>query len=353
VPPLVNSVGTVASNPIEKANLFASLFACNSTLDDQGKQPPLFAHPLSLMSAVKFTSRKTRSFLLKLDTSKSSGPDGIPAVVLKRCAPELAPVLSKLFRLSYNCGTCPSSWKLADVLPIPKKGRHSDPTNYRPISITSLLCKVMESLVSEQLLDFLETSKLFSDRQYGFRKARSAGDMLAYVTHLWSGILDGHGEAPIVSLDISKAFDRVWHRCLFVKLRHFGIDPSLISWIESFLCNRSIAVRLDGFISERHFVNSGVPQGSVLAPTLFLIFINDLLSLTGNPIHTYADDSTLHSCLKRSTVVYRGQASAELNLDLTAIVDWGKNNLVEFNSRKTHLVLMSRRTDVSDFPAIV
>ena len=118
--------------------------------------------------------------LLQLNTSKCSGPDGIPAIVLKSCAPELAPVLNKLFQLSYNLGIFPSSWKLAHIFPIPKNGDKSDPSNYRPIAITSLVSKTMETIFTKQLLAFLETNSLLFDHQYGFRQARSTGDLLAY-----------------------------------------------------------------------------------------------------------------------------------------------------------------------------
>ena len=120
------------------------------------------------MSPIKFSTRKVRQTLLQLDTSKSKGPDGIPAIVLKICAPELAPILNKLFQISYTLGTFPTSWKQAHVFPIPKKGDKSNPLNYRPIAITSLISKTMETIITKQLLTFLETNNLLSDHQYGF-----------------------------------------------------------------------------------------------------------------------------------------------------------------------------------------
>ena len=178
-PPLKNNSGSSSCTPSSKANLFASTFASNSNLDDQESQPPLYPTFTLAMSPIKFSTHKVRKALLQLNTSKSSGPDGIPAIVLKSCAPELAPVLNKLFQLSYNLGIFPSSWKLAHVFPIPKKGDKSDPSNYRPIAITSLISKTMETIVTKQLLAFLETNNLLSDHQYGFRQARSTGDLLA------------------------------------------------------------------------------------------------------------------------------------------------------------------------------
>ena len=127
---------------------------------------------------------KTCTALHQLDASKSTGPDGIPARVLKQCAPELAPILTKLFQRCYERGHCPSQWKIAEVVPVLKKGDASNPSNYRPIAITSVICKVMETLLAKNLLKYLEQNNLISDRQYGFRKSRSTGDLLAHFTGL-------------------------------------------------------------------------------------------------------------------------------------------------------------------------
>ena len=232
------------------------------------------------MSPIKFSTRKVRKALLQLNTFKSSGPDGIPAIVLNSCSPELAPVLKKLFQLSYNLGSFPSSWKLAHVLPIPQKGAKSNPSNYRPIAITSLISKTMETIIIKQLLAFLETSNLLSDHQYGFRQARSTEDLLAYVVHAWSSALESYGWSTGISLDISKAFDRAWHKGLLAKLPMFGLHHTLITWISSFLSHRSIAIRVDGYLSKPHSINLGVPQDSVISPALFILFMNDLLSST-------------------------------------------------------------------------
>ena len=113
-------------------------------------------------------------------------------------------------------------------MPVPKKGDASNPSNYRPIAITSVICKVMETLLAKNLLKYLEQNNLISDRQYGFRKSRSTGDLLAHVTGLWSSILNSGGECPVVSLDISKAFDRVWHKALIAKMKYLGIDSNMV-----------------------------------------------------------------------------------------------------------------------------
>lgn len=130
-------------------------------------------------------------------------------MVLKMCAPELTPQLTRHFSLSYSVGKVPSSWKVALVHPIPKKGDSADPSNYRPIAITSLLSKTMERVINTQLLEYLEEHELVCDRQYGFRHGRSAGDLLVYLTHNWAQAIESRGEVLAVSLDVAKAFDRV------------------------------------------------------------------------------------------------------------------------------------------------
>ena len=158
------------------------------------------------MSPIKFATRKVWKVLLQLNTSKSSGPYGIPAIVLKCSAPELAPVLKRLFQLSYNPGIFPSSYKLPHVVPIPTKREKSDASNYHPTAITSLISKTMETIITKQLLAFLETSNLLLDHQHGFRQARSTGGLLAYAVHAWCTALESYCESRVISLDFSKAF---------------------------------------------------------------------------------------------------------------------------------------------------
>lgn len=350
VPPLVDLNGSPIIESRAKANLFASIFAKNSTLDDSNFTPTPIPAVNHEMPPIFFRYRVVLHILKTLNTNKSTGPDGIPAILLKNCAISLANPLRKLFYLSFIYGQYPKSWKLTNVQPVPKKGNRSNPENYRPIAICSILAKTMEKIINYKLMNYLEVYGLLSDRQYGFRARRSTGDMKLCITELWNRSIHMFGESQAVALDISKAFDRVSHKALVLKLGSFGINPLVVHWIDNFLKERSIQVVVDGVASNEFQINAGVPQGSCLSPTLFLIFINDLLSITRNPVHCFADDSTLHHSYSfsnkpsRLTVDnYRRQMNSTLNEDLSRILEWGKINLVAFNASKTQSCLFSHK----------
>ena len=220
----------------------------------------------------------------------------------------------------------------------------------------------MDTIITKQLLTFLETNNLLSDHQHGFRKARSTGDLLAYAVHFWSSTLESCSESRVISLDISKAFDRVWHRGLLAKLPLFGLHHIILIWIGSFLSDRSIAVRVDGFLSNLNSINAGVPQGSVISPVLFILFIlfiNDLHTSTSSSIHSFVDDTFYSPSFSfnpndhASTDIqlHRNISASLLSTDLTVIEKWGKDNLVSFNQSKTKQAVMSRKRN-QNFPPV-
>ena len=354
-PPLIHPDGNTAVSAISKAELFAQTFASNSTLDDSGHDPPTPPPSNSFIPKIKILHNDVLHTLSGLNTRKAYGPDGIPPIVLKNCASVLTPCLVKLFRLCLSTSTFPSCWKYAYIQPVPKKGDRSNPSNYRPIALISCLSKVFESILNKKILRHLTSLNLLSDRQYGFLPGRSTGDLLSLLTNSWSSSFDSFGETFAVALDISKAFDRVWHKALISKLPSYGFYPSLCSFLSSFLSGRSISAVVDGHCSSPKSINSGVPQGSVLAPLLFLLFINDLLNLTQCPIHSYADDSTLHYSTRfdkfpnqQELETSRQVAMERLTSDLSRISDWGRANLVKFNASKTQFLHLSTRHKLPD-----
>jgi hypothetical protein len=350
--PTLSAEGQASESPLEKAELLNSLFSANSTLDAGSKVPPkLTPRTNHSLHHVNFHLRTTYKILKKLDMNKAEGADCIPTVVLKKCSFELALPLTKLFAHSFRKGKVPASWKFAVVQPVPKPGDNKSPLNYRPISLLPVMGKVMERVVNQSIVSFLRHHNLLNDRQYGFLSERSTTDLLTVLFQTWTDALDSGSEVRAISLDISKAFDKVWHDGLLAKLQSHGIGGPLFNWLKDYLSNRSQAVRVDGIISESKSINAGVPQGSVLGPTLFLIFINDLLDITSNPIHSFADDSTLHVRLPPGPLtVARQEAAVTLDSDLAKIDEWGEQWLVSFNAKKTTQLAISRRSD-QNYPA--
>ena len=217
----------------------------------------------------------------------------------------------------------------------------------------------METIISKQLFAFLETNNLLSDHPYGFRQARSTGGLLAYAIHAWSAALESYSESRVISLDISKAFDRVWLKGLLAELPMFGLHHSLTTWISSFLSDRSVAVRVDGYLSKLHSINLCVPQGSVISPVLFILFINDLLSSISSSIFSFADDTYLSSSISSNPqhlaysniLPYRNTSALLLTNDLTNVEIWGNDNLVKFNQDNTTQVVISHKHH-QDFPPV-
>ena len=218
-----------------------------------------------------------KKVITNLDSSKASGPDCIPVVVLQNCEPELSYILAKLFNNCLKKSCFPDCWKVWSVVLVFKNvGERPTAKNYRSVSLLSVVSKVFEKLVNNRIVDHLEKCGLFSDFQYGFRSSRSTADLLTVVSDRIARAFNKSGATRAVALDISKAFDRVWHAGLLYKLKSYGISGPIFGLIPSFLINRRLRVVLDGKSSQEYPVNADVPQGSILDPTLFLLYINDL-----------------------------------------------------------------------------
>ena len=206
-----------------------------------------------------------------------------------------------------------------------------------------MVSKVLENLANNRIVDHLEKCGLFSDFQYGFRSSRSTADLLTVVSDRIARVFNRSGATQAVAFDISKAFERVWHAGLLHKLKSYGILGQIFGHISSFLSNRQLRVVLDGKSSQEYPVNAGVAQGSILGPTLFLLYINDLPDDITCNIVMYADDTTLYSkCNQASDLWQQLELASELESDLLDAVDWGRKWLVDFSSGKTQLVSFDR-----------
>ena len=352
VPPLFNGFEVLTSSK-DKAELFAQSFSKNCSLNSSGHGLPNFPSRCNdSLCDLRITPQSVARIISGLDPSTASGPDNIPVIVLQMCSPELSCVLSKLFNKCLVESSFPSCWKCPSVVPVFKNsGERSDPRNYRPISLLPIISKVFESLINGALVSHLESHGLFSDKQYGFRVARSTADLLTVITERFYRALDQCGEARAVALDISKAFDKVWHAGLLHKLKSYGICGRIFRIIESFLHDRKIKVILDGQHSSTYSITSGVPQGSILGPILFLIFINDLPDNIISELAIFADDTSLYSCLNEKCGLFeRLELAGSLELDLSSVTEWGSQWLVTFNSAKTKLLSVNRYRNSDDIP---
>ena len=244
-------------------------------------------------------------FLTKLDTSKASGRDGISARMLKNTAASITPSLTNyLFNLSLMTGTLPSQWKKSQIVPIPKDNNASSPPNYRPISLLPIISKTLERHVHSLILGHLQTHHPLSAYQWGFLESRSTVAALLYCTNEWLKALESGKEICAVFFDLRKAFDSVPHAPLLAKLNHLGLDRHIINWLHNYLANRTQAVVINGSESYTAPVLSGVPQGSVLGPLLFLIYIDDLSSVIealSSKVNLFADDILLYHLISSSS----------------------------------------------------
>ena len=282
--------GEYANTNGDKANILQKYFE-SVHLIDTGNQPSLDDRPnREPMRPIVFDEETVRRELAGLQVSKAAGPDGLCPAILKPLAEIIAAPVTRLFRTSLNDCHLPQDWKIAQVVPIHKGGNREDVNNYRPVSLTSVLLKVMERIVSRQMTSYLSDWALISPNQHGFFRRRSCTTNLLCFLEEVTKRIDRGEEVEVSYLDFRKAFDSVNHRLLIEKLRAYQINQTLVDWIAEFLKERSFYVEVEGQRSANGRIVSGVPQGSVLGPLLFLIYINDLTEVLENPHFMFADD---------------------------------------------------------------
>ena len=322
IPPLFNGP-EVLSSASDKAKLFAENFSMNSNLDDSGISLPVFPSRTNLkLHNISVTPKMVRKVVMDLDLSKASGPNCIPVVVLKNCELEFSYILAELFNKCLKESCFPDCWKVSSVVPVFKNaGERSTAENCHPVSILSVVRKVFVKLVNNRIVDHLEKCGLFSDFQYGFRSSKSTADLLTVVSDRIARAFNRFGATRAVALDISKAFDSVWHPGLLHKLKSYGISGQIFDLVSSFLGNRRLRVVLDGKSSQEYPVNAGVPQGSILGPTLFLLYINYLPDDVICDIAIYADITLYSKCDRASDLWQQLELASELESDLRGTVD--------------------------------
>lgn len=320
----------------EFANAFSAVFV--STVPAQPGPYQVFD---GQMDDIIISYDTVLSVLGSLSASSSPGPDGIHPALLKNCAQAVALPLSLVMCKSLDTGVLPASWKVSRVVPIHKSGPKYNAMNYRPVSMTSADCKVMERLLAKHITDYLEQGNVLSNRQFGFRKGYSTEDQLLKAYSKIAEEVDKGRSVDAVYLDFSKAFDVLCHNVLLGKLRSLGFCTQILNWIESFLSGRSMRVSVGGSDSRSVPVLSGVPQGSVLGPLLFLIYVNSLGADFGCEWFAFADDLKLFVSHPRGEA---GQFNGQLQADLDLLVSLSRSWNLKLNPSKCVVMRFGGRT---------
>ena len=347
VAPLKDRSGIIQTENNKKADVlndqFSSVFNKNEqtdTIPDKGQSP------FPDMPPIRIGLQGVYKILSNLKIHKATGPDGISCRILKEMATEVAPMLQLFFQASINQGTIPPEWKTANVVPIYKKGDKSKAENYRPVSLTSVACKMLEHIICSSIMKHLDTNNILNDAQHGFRKKRSCESQLILTVQDLAKTLDNAGQADLILLDFSKAFDKVPHKRLLYKTGYYGIRGNTNRWIGDFLGERTQQVLLDGATSSTAPVDSGVPQGSVLGPLLFLLYINDLPDAVsaGSTARLFADDCVLYWTIKTE------EDARLLQEDLVKLQQWESDWLMEFHPKKCQVVHITNKRTIINHP---
>ena len=284
-------------------------------------------------------TEEVEDIIKTLNIRKSVGPNSIPIKLLKQFSKEISVPIEKLINLSFETGIFPDALKLASIIPVFKKGDPLQCTNYRPISLISNISKIMEKLVHHRLYIFLENNKVLFDEQFGFRNKHSTTHALIEITEKIREALDKKQFACGIFIDLQKAFDTVNHDILLDKLNYYGVKGTSNMWFKTFLKDRFQYTTLKEHSSEKLMSTHGVPQGSVLGPLLFLLFINDLhKAILHSSVHHFADDTNLllaEKSLKRINKL--------VNHDLKVLCQWIRSNKLSLNAGKTEIIIFKNK----------
>ena len=336
IPGTVNYQGRFRNNAKDQAEMFNDFF--EEQFSDASDYNIDIDYSNDSVNDVEFSTSKIRNLLKQLNVHKSPGPDGIHGKVLKNCRESIAYPLSCLFKISYNTGQIPAEWKLANVVPVHKKGPKTSVENYRPISLTSLVMKIFEKIVRDELL--AKCQHKINQAQHGFLPQKSCTtQMVDFIDSLTFSIND-NVRSDVIYFDFAKAFDSVNHDIILQKLKHeFSIDGTLLKFLMNYLCDRKQCVIIGGAKSGLKDVRSGVPQGSILGPLLFVLFINDMSECIseGTNIALYADDTKIW----RKIVNWIDHEV--LQRDIDSLYNWAERNKMKFHPNKCKVVMVTSR----------
>ncbi|CAC5377680.1 unnamed protein product [Mytilus coruscus] len=245
--------------------------------------------------------------------------------------------------VSINIGTIPDEWKSANICPLFKKNDRTIPSDYRPVSLTCITCKLLEHVIYSNLMQHFEDPNILNSRQHAFRRRHSCETQPINVIHDWATSIDNRKQTDIFILDFEKAFDTVPHELLKSKLHKYGVPKNILNWINAFLSTRSQCVIVNGTKSKTSTVLSGVPQGTVLVPILFLVHINDIAENVTSEIRLFADDCVCYRKIKNE------DDCAELQKDIDTLGNWATNWGMRFQPIKCNMMTLSRKKKITSF----
>ena len=349
IPPLIDQ-GLVVHKPTEKANLFNKQFAKKATLAGYQEEAPIL-EPIPISSELDglLTSYYEIGPLIRSLKTSEYSPCGIPSKFLQmaqeRLGPPVSKPIAKLMNAVFEAGTFPKVFKVANISPIWKnKGSKTDKANFRPISILPTLSKLAESVIHNRLIAHLVSNKIITDYQAAYLKGDSTTLQLLHLTHRIREAWADNKIAHAAFLDVSAAFDAVWHKGLLAKLRQAGVTGSLHNLLESYLSDRIARTMVEGQCSSDSDIKAGVPQGSRLGPILFILYINDLVYGLKCMPHIFADDTTLLAVGNDTH-----ETVEMLNHDLQSISKWAKCWKVKFNGDKSKdLIFTPKREQLNN-----
>jgi hypothetical protein len=319
----------LVESSLEMAKVLNEYFVSVFTREDLRNLPILEeVEEKEVLLDIDITKERIMKAVKQMKPNKAAGVDGLGSTFVKESSKGILEPLVSLMRSSMENAKVPEDWKRANVSAIHKKGDKKNPANYRPVSLTSNICKIMERIIKEDIVKLLERNQAIRDSQHGFRSKRSCLTNLLVFMEEVAEHLDNGEAVDVLYLDFQKAFDKVPHVRLLAKLKEIGVQGKVLDWIAEWLRGRKQRVVVDGEESEWEDVLSGVPQGSILGPLLFLIYINDIDIGIMSSILKFADDTKMYG------KVDTNKGIETLRKDLEALNEWSEKWQMSFNVEK-------------------